>query len=109
MTILERFERYLTNVEKPDKPGSWNIAGVLKDRNAFFKFDVRDLTKISNNKAFKKGSLKSKAEKMVFEFKDQWVILDIEELNEYVKRSKIKDFELKEIISKLDWNIFIAK
>jgi hypothetical protein len=109
MTILERFERYLTNVEKPDKPGSWNIAGVLKDRNAFFKFDVRDLTKTSNNRAFKKGSLKSKAEKMVFEFKDQWIILDIEELNEYVKSSKIKDFELKEIIFKLDWNIFIAK
>jgi len=46
---------------------------------------------------------------MVFEFKDQWIILDIEELNEYVKSSKIKDFELKEIIFKLDWNIFIAK
>ena len=109
MSILERFERYLTNVERPDKPGSWNIAGVLKDKNAFYKFDVRDLTKTSNDRAFKKGSLKSKADKMVFEFKDQWVILDVEELNEYVKSSKTKDFKLNEIIPKLDWNMFIIK
>ncbi len=109
MTILERFERYLTNVERPTKQSSWNIAGILKDKNAFFKFDVRDLTKASNNRGFKKGSLKSKADKMVFEFKDQWVILDMEELNEYVKNSESKDFELGEIIPKLDWNMLIIK
>ena len=109
MTILERFKEYLTNVEYPIKQGSWNIAGVLKDKNAFYKFDVRDLTKASNNRGFKKGSLKSKADKMVFEFKNQWIILDIEELNEYVKQSKTKDFELDKLIPKLDWNMFIIK
>jgi|TARA_R110000796_G_scaffold247496_1_gene372972 hypothetical protein len=109
MTILERFEKYLTNIERPSKKESWNIAGVLKDKNAFYRFDVKDLTKASNNRGFKKGSLKSKAEKMVFEFKDQWIILDIGELNEYVRQSKTKDFELDKIIPKLDWNMFIVK
>ena len=46
---------------------------------------------------------------MVFEFKNQWIILDIEELNKYVKEKNLKDLELNDLINKLEWTIKISK
>jgi hypothetical protein len=46
MNILERFSKHLTAIEYPKDKTSWNIAGILKDRNAFYKFDVRDMFKL---------------------------------------------------------------
>ena len=46
---------------------------------------------------------------MVFEFKDKWVILDVEELNKYIEKNKKKDLQLKDLISKLEWNIILLK
>ena len=51
----------------------------------------------------------SKADKMLFEFKDNWIIVDVEELNKYVKHNNKKDILLKEILEKLDWNIILNK
>ena len=109
VNIIERFSKHLTAVEYPKQKTSWNIAGIINGQNAFYKFDVRGLTKVSRDKAYKTGNINTKAEKMVFEFKDKWIILDIEELNKYIKENKKRDLELKDLISKLEWNIVLLK
>jgi hypothetical protein len=109
MNIVERFSKYITSIEYPKEKSSWNIAGVIKGQNGFYKFDVRRMKEESKNRFYKTGNLNTKADKMVFEFKDKWVILDIEELNKYVKKHNIKDLELNDLIPKLDWNIFVEK
>ena len=46
---------------------------------------------------------------MVFNLKNKWVILDIEELHTYIKDNKLKDVNLYELIDNLEWNIIIKK
>jgi|TARA_R110002012_G_scaffold42863_1_gene116335 hypothetical protein len=107
--IIKKFSKHLTAVEYPKQKTSWNIAGIITGQNAFYKFDVGGLTKVSKDKAYKTGNINTKAEKMVFEFKDKWVILDVEELNKYIEKNKKKDLQLKDLISKLEWNIILLK
>jgi len=84
---------------------SWHVEGILKDRsNEKLKFDLRP---IKNN--MKTGTFKSKADKMVFDIKNQWIIVDIEELHEYLKENDLKNVHLDSLISKLDWNIILPK
>lgn len=108
MTI-EKFSKHLTNVEYPKEKTSWNIAGILEGQNAFYKFDVRGVVRELNNRAYKTGHLNSKADKMVFESKDKWIILDVEELNNHVKKYKIKNLELSDLIKTLEWTMKVSK
>ena len=80
----------------------WDVEGIL--HNQSFKFDLRP---IKNNG--KIGSFYTKADKMVFDMKDQYIIVDIEELHAYIKTNKLKDLYLEELISKLEWNIILPK
>jgi hypothetical protein len=57
----------------------------------------------------KKAELDSKADKMVLEMDDKWVILDLEELHQYIKKNKLKKVYVNDLISKLEWTIFLAK
>ena len=98
MNILERFSKHLTAIEYPKQKTSWNIAGILKDRNAFYKFDVRDMFKLPDGIPAQKGSLDSKADKMVLEMDDKWVILDLEELHQYIKKNKLKKVYVNDLI-----------
>tara|TARA_R110000823_G_scaffold218426_1_gene347659 strand:- start:586 stop:918 length:333 start_codon:yes stop_codon:yes gene_type:complete len=83
----------------------WDVEGILKNRlNQKFKFDLRP---IKNN--IKIGSFKTKADKMVFNMKDEWIIVDVEELHSYVKTKNLKDIRLEDLISKLEWNIILPK
>ena len=41
--IVERFAKKLTAIEYPKEKTSWNIAGIIKGQNAFYKFDVREM------------------------------------------------------------------
>ncbi len=107
--MIEKFSKYLTNIEYPKEKTSWNIAGVIKGQNAFYRFDVRGMKKESNNRMYKTGYLNTQANKMVFELENEWLILDVEELNKYVKNNKLKDLELNDLISKLEWTIFLTK
>jgi uncharacterized membrane-anchored protein len=70
---------------------------------------VSDLIRKDGNYHEKIGNFKSKAEKMVFSFKNKWVILDIEELHTYIKDNKLKDVNLDELIKNLEWNIIVKK
>jgi hypothetical protein len=109
MNIIERFSKYLTAIEYPKEKTSWNIAGILKDRNAYYKFDVRDMFALPDGTPAQKGRLDSKADKMVLEMDDKWVILDLEELHKYIKKNKLTKVYVNDLIKKLEWNIVIIK
>jgi hypothetical protein len=80
----------------------WDVEGIL--HNQKFKFDLRP---IKNN--MKIGFFKTKADKMVFNMKDEWIIVDTEELHSYIKTQNLKDIWLEDLISKLEWNIILPK
>jgi len=107
--ILERFKKNLKQIEYPHEESSWNIAGILKNHNAFYRFDVRDVYLLPNGKIGKEGKTDTKADKMVFENKKNWIILDLEELNKYVNNNKIKEVYIEDMLNKLEWNIIINK
>jgi hypothetical protein len=107
--IVDRFSKYLESIEYPKNKTSWNIAGIIKGQNAFYKFDVRDMFALSDGTSAQKGRLDSKADKMVLEIKDQWVILDLEELHKYIKKNKLNKVYVNDLISKLEWTIFLNK
>jgi len=104
-----KFLQNLTDINYPTpaqrKKEIWDVEGVLKNRlNQKLKFDLRpikDSTKI--------GSFKTKADKMVFDIKDQYIIVDVEELHQYLKNENLKDVYLQDLLSKLDWNIILPK
>ena len=107
MTIVENFSKYLTSIEYPKTKTSWNIAGIIKNQNAFYKFDVRNMFKLPDGTPAQEGRLDSKADKMVLEINDKWVILDLEELHQYIKKNRLKKVYVNDLISKLEWTIFI--
>ena len=109
MNIIDKFSNYLTAIEYPKAKTSWNIAGIIKGQNAFYKFDVKDMFKLPNGTPAQKGRLDSKADKMVLETDDKWVILDLEELHQYIKKNKLTKVYVNDLISKLEWNIFLNK
>ena len=87
----------------------WEIEGIIKNKsNQSFKFDLRPISK-HGNELGKKGSTETKANKMVFEFKQQWIIVDIEELHTYLKENKLQKVYLQDLLSKLEWNIILPK
>ena len=108
-----KFERNLTEVTEASPVQKakelWDIEGIIKNRsNQKFKFDLRPLVKFKGDTG-KGGSFRSKADKMVFDIKDQWVIVDTEELFDYIKLNNIKKVFLQDLVDKLDWNIIIPK
>jgi len=109
MTIVNRFSKYLNNIEYPEKNTYWNISGTLKNQNRFYKFDVRDMFKLTEGNLAQKSTTLSKADKMVLEFKDKWIILDLEELHKYIKNKRLKKVYLKDLLSELEWNIILKK
>ena len=75
---------YATDVQK--KKELWDVQGILKDRlNQKLKFDLRPLKDNS-----KLGSLKTKADKMVFDMIKEYVIVDIEELHKHLKQKNTR-------------------
>ena len=107
--ITKKFSKYLTSIKYPEKNCSWNIAGVLRKSNRYYKFDVRNMRKLPNGQIGKEGSLKTKADKMVFETDKYWVVFDIEELHKYLKVKKLKKLYFDDLMDDLDWNIIIPK
>ena len=101
-----QFLKLLKDISKPTskqrREELWDIEGIL--HNQKFKFDTRPL---KNN--IKGGSFKTKADKVVYDMKDQYIIVDVEELHQYLKDKKLKKVVLEELISKLDWNIILPK
>ena len=109
MKILERFSKHLSGIEYPKEKTSWNIAGMLKGKNAFYRFDVREMFSMPNGIPAQSGRLDSQAQKMVIEGEKEWLILDLEELHEYIRREKKKELYINDLISDLEWTIFLTK
>jgi hypothetical protein len=101
---MKQFETNLTDIQYPNKPSTWDVEGIIKGRNGCFKFD---LSPLKNNA--KKGFFKTKADKIVIDIKNQWIIVDTEELHQYLKKNKLKVVHLQDLISKLEWNIILPK
>ena len=87
----------------------WDVEGRLKNSNQIFKFDIRPIKAVSDNKLEKIGYFNTKADKMVFETIDHWIIFDVEELNEYVKSTNKRDFNMDELLDNLSWNLILDK
>jgi hypothetical protein len=114
VNIETRFSIHLNNIIWPTETQKnnehWNVSGVLKkNSNQEFKFDVRPMFQMPNNQLGKKASTASKADKIVFETDKEWVIIDVIELNTYIKKHKLKIVQLEDLISKLEWNIILPK
>ena len=109
MSIIQKFSKHLTSIEYPKEKTSWNIAGILKGQNGFYKFDVRDMFKMPDGLFAQKGRLHSQAEKMVLEGEKEWLILDLKELHQYIRRKKKMKVYVNDLISDLEWTIFLAK
>lgn len=112
--IEERFSVFLKDVVYPSnnekENNHWNISGILKEKsNQHLKFDVRPMFQMSNNQLGKKGTTASKADKIVFETDKDWVIIDVPELHEYVKKQSLKVVQFEDLLNKLEWNIYISK
>jgi len=107
--ILEKFAEYLTGIEYPKEKTSWNIAGMIKGKNAFYRFDVRNMFELPDGTPAQKGRLDTQAEKMVLEGEKEWMIIDLEELHQYIRREKKKNVYVNDLISDLEWTIFLAK
>ena len=110
---MNSFLKHLENIKYPIKKQKqkelWDIEGIIKNKsNQSFKFDLRPISK-HGNELGKKGSIETKANKMVFEAKDQWIIVDIEELHTYLKENKLQKVYLQDLLSKLEWNIILPK
>jgi hypothetical protein len=107
--IVDRFSKYLTGIEYPKEKTSWNIAGMIKGSNAFYRFDVREMFEMPDGTPAQSGRTDTKAQKMVLEGEKEWLILDLEELHEYIRREKKKKLYINDLISDLEWTIFLAK
>ncbi len=95
--------------KKQQKKEMWDVKGILKERsNKEFKFDVRPLD-TKNKIVFKKISTNSKADKIVVEQEEAWYVIEAKELHQYIVKNKLKQIDLLEIITKLEWNITLTK
>ena len=107
--IVKRFAKHLTNIEYPKEKTSWNIAGIIKGQNAFYRFDVRNMFKLSDGTPAQNGKLNTKAQKMVLEADKEWPILDLEELHQHIRKEKKSKLYINDLISELEWTIFLTK
>ena len=105
---MKKFEQYLESIEYPTEKDIWDIAGVIKGQNGFFKFNTKALQENEKGE-IGKYFLNDNSDKIVFEAKEQWTIVDVEELQKYIKEKKPKKIYLDDLISELDWNIILKK
>ena len=100
------FIKKLSNVKYPNQNQKnkelWDVEGVL--HNQKFKFDLRPL---KNNT--KGGSFETKADKIVYDVKNQYIIVDVEEFHKYLKDRSLEVVQLEDLLSKLEWNIVLPK
>jgi hypothetical protein len=88
---------------------SYQVEGLLKESNQYYKFDIRFLKDFSENKKGKLINSKSEADKVLFEDDKNWILVDTQELIKYMKAYSLKEVKLEELIKNIDWNIILPK
>ena len=87
----------------------WDVEGRLKNGNQSFKFDIRPLKAVDKDRSEKIGYFNTKADKVVFETIDRWVVFDTRELHEYIESGEKRDFNINELLDNLSWNLLLDK
>jgi len=109
MSILNRFSKNLTAIKYPKEKSTWNIGGIIKGQNAFYKFDVREMFILPDGKPAQSTNTKNKADKLVLEGEKEWLIIDFKELKNYVKKNKVTKVYVDDLIASLECTIILKK
>ena len=105
---IEFFKQYLSNI-KWNEGEDWQVEGNIKRlSNQYLKFDIRFL-KDFNDKKGKLINSKSQADKVLFEDDKNWILVDTQELIKYMRISDLKQINLEQLLSNIDWNILLPK
>ena len=105
---IEFVKQYLSNI-KWNEGEDWQVEGNIKRlSNQYLKFDIRFL-KDFNDKKGKLINSKSQADKVLFEDDKNWILVDTQELIKYMKISDLKQINLEQLLSNIDWNIVLPK
>jgi hypothetical protein len=88
---------------------AWNIKGRLKNSNHVDRFDVQDFQIFENGQEGRFGNLFDNVDKMVFERKDKWIIVDMKELSKFLLDNNTLKIHLDDLITNTDWTVFIPK
>tara|TARA_R100000664_G_scaffold28576_1_gene39940 strand:- start:3552 stop:3863 length:312 start_codon:yes stop_codon:yes gene_type:complete len=102
MKFLELLSNVKHATQNQKRNELWDVEGIL--HNQTFKFDLRPL---KNNA--KQGSFITKADKIVYDIKDEYIVVDVEELHKYIKEDNKKVVYLNDLLSNLEWNIVLQK
>jgi hypothetical protein len=105
---LKFVKEYLTNVNWINNK-DWQVEGLLKQSNQYYKFDIRFLNDFSEDKKGKLINSKSQADKVLFEDDKNWILVDTQELIKHMKEHSLKEVKLEELIKNIDWNIILPK
>jgi len=100
-------KEYLTNVKWIDN-NQWQVEGLLKQSNQYYKFDISFLKDFTDKKG-KLVSSKSQADKVLFEDDINWILVDTQELIKHMKEFNLKEVKLEELIKSIEWNIILPK
>tara|TARA_R110000824_G_scaffold280776_1_gene468990 strand:+ start:3176 stop:3517 length:342 start_codon:yes stop_codon:yes gene_type:complete len=111
---MSDFIKYLEEVVWPTEQEKntelWDVSGILKNHsNQFLKFDIKDMKKLHTGETGKIGDIRSKADKIVFETGESWVILDNDSLINYIIDNQIKVIHMETLLKELDWTMEIPK
>lgn len=98
----------LTNVVWHEN-NTYQVEGLLKQSNQYYKFDIRFLNDFPEDKKGKLINSKSQADKVLFEDDQNWILVDTQELIKYMKEHSLKEIKLEELIKNIDWNIILPK
>ena len=88
---------------------TYQVEGLLKQSNQYYKFDIRFLNDFPEDKKGKLINSKSQADKVLFEDDQNWILVDTQELIKHMKKFNLKEVKLEELIKSIEWNIILPK
>ena len=101
--VKQCLENITWATEQQIKKEHWHVSGILSNRsNENLKFDID----FQNRKYVKSNS---KANKILFDYKDKWVLIDTKEFIYFMKNNTINTVDLDNLLDNLDWNITLLK
>tara|TARA_B100001939_G_C16415246_1_gene394105 strand:- start:84 stop:416 length:333 start_codon:yes stop_codon:yes gene_type:complete len=110
MNFINELTEVKHATKKQIKEEHWHVEGIIRSKsNQKLKFDLSPMIKFKENDYGKIGHFSSKSDKIVFDFKDQWILIDTEELIEYVRIHEKKELNLDDLLEELSWNIILPK
>jgi len=98
----------LTNITWHEN-SSYQVDGLLQQSNQYYKFDIRYLNDFPEDKKGKLINSQSKADKVLFEDDENWILVDTQELIKHMKAYSLKEVKLEELIKSIEWNIILPK